>query len=515
MASVETTATSTPELVATRPSLGRLRAGVLIPIVAIAAVAALWPSAASLYEVWRDIHDYQHGFLLAPAAIVWFALALRRCGSLPVRPDLRGAVVLAVALAAWIVMRTANSVAAHQLLFPLCVWFAIWAAAGWPLARRLIAPVAFLYFATPVWEYALPLLQRLSVSVTETTLGWLGISAQVHEYTVTIPGGSFQIIEGCSGKRYFMVTLAVAVLAAALNHLRGLRAIGFVLACGALALLANWLRIVIVIHAGYTYGMQTYLVAVEHLTLGNVIFVLLLAVVLLLARRLAGPIGPASPPVEVGAAPPPRRWAAVLPVALLAAVFVTDLARSAAPADRAMPGVLPLATGRWQGPLPADVGWMPQFPGTAGARRASYSSEAGVVQLYIGTYGAQRQGQELIQYGNTLLAPGTWNRAWPHEAHALSPHTPRLASFEARAADGDLWLLAYLYDVGGWSTSQEAFAQLAYGLRSIRRPTPSGIVALAVRCDSSCKSARALAGAFWDDMSRPILAMLPSAGGNR
>ncbi len=492
------------------------KAGLVAAAVAVVTTGALWASAASLIETWNSIHDYQHGYLLALAAIVWFSLVLKRRGSMPAQPDLRGAAMLALALAAWIVMRTANSIAAHQLLFPLCIWFAIWAAAGWPFARRVIAPVAFLYFTTPVWDYALPMLQRLSVGVSETLLGWLGISAQVHEYTVTIPGGSFQIIEGCSGKRYFMVTLAVAVLAAALNHLRGLRAVGFVLACGALALLANWLRIVIVIYAGYAYGMDTYLVAVEHLTLGNVIFVLLLAVVLLLARRLGG--SALSPPLPLHrdvTAAPTRRWATALPFALLATVFAMNLARSTVPTLRAAPGALPLATAHWQGPLPAGAGWMPRFHGTAGERRASYSSGAGVVELYVGTYGAQRQGEELIQYGNSLLAPGAWNRAWPHVAQALSPHAPGLASFEARAADGDLWLLAYLYDIGGWRTNEDAFAQLAYGLRSIRRPAPSGVVALAVRCDSNCGSARALAGAFWDDMSRPIMAMLPSAGWNR
>ena len=158
------------------------------------------------------------------------------------------------------------------------------------------------------------------------------------------------------------------------------------------------------------------------------------------------------------------------------------------------------------------------FGGALGEKRAAYISaagtESGVVEIYIGTYGAQRQGSELIQYGNTLLAPGTWHRAWPSVTQPLRTRGPTLASFEAQSGDGARWLLAYLYDVGGWYTSNPAFAQLAYGLRSIRRPAPSGVVALAVRCRDDCAAARARAGAFWDDMSSQILGMLPSGRGN-
>lgn len=507
------------------------RIGPLIAAIAALAVVVLWPSVASLAEVWHDIHDYQHGYLIAVVSAAWLAFVARRRWSAAARPSLWGLAALAALLFGWIVALTSNSLIAHQLLFPAVLWAAIWAACGWTAARDAIAPVAYVYFATPIWEYALPVLQRLSVYVTETSLGWLGVTAEVHEFTVRIPNGTFQIIEGCSGKRYFMVTLAVAVLAAAVNRLRGRRAMAFVMVAGALSLIANWLRIVIVIYAGYVTDMQSYLVAVEHLTLGNVIFVLLLLTVFALARWMSRSVaqpqqpphrtedeGRVAPAVSAAATGPMPAWRSVLPLALLCLVWVITLSRASEPDDDATPGVFPLATDQWQGPLPAGATWAPLFGGALGEKRAAYLSaagtESGVVEIYIGTYGAQRQGSELIQYGNTLLAPGTWHRAWPSVTQPLRTRGPTLASFEAQSGDGARWLLAYLYDVGGWYTSNPAFAQLAYGLRSIRRPAPSGVVALAVRCRDDCAAARARAGAFWDDMSSQILGMLPSGRGN-
>lgn len=485
--------------------------------VVVIATIALWPTAESLWAFWRAIHDYQHGPLVAAVAIGWLALVAWRQRGARAASSLAGTAILAILLFAWLVAYTANSQMMHQVLFPLIAWSAVWAAAGWRNARLAVGPIAFLYFATPIWNYGVPVLQRLSVFATETALGWIGVQAQVSEFSVRIPGGTFEIIEGCSGKRYFMVTLAIAVLAANIYHLRAWRAVGYVAVCGLLAMIANWIRILIVIHAGDTYGMQTYLVAVEHRTLGQVIFGVLLVTVFLLAHWLARrypATQPEATPVDTRPVTSGGAWRAMLPVALLAITFAMTLAQAKTVDPGSPPGQWPLATGAWQGPMPGDPAWAPRYAGAAGARRAAYTSSAGRVEVYVNSYGEQRQGNELIQYSNTLLSPGSWRQAWPHATRTLGGRPP-LAAFEARDGDGSRWLLAYVFDIGGRHTTTSSLAQLYYGLQSLRDPAPSGVVALAVRCDADCSAARALAGAFWDDMSGRILGMMPTAGTDR
>lgn len=495
---------------------GRLIVPALVAIVVAAATAALWPGARSIGGNWLEIHDYRHGLLIAPIALAWLLRVAYRASSQQIRVSPVGCVLLAGALLLWIVALRANSDIGIEALFPPIIWLAILAAAGWAIAREMIAPVAYLFFAIPVWEFLLPTLQTLSVNATEAALAWTGIPAEVSEYLVTLPSGSFEIVEGCSGKRYFVVSLAVSVIAGALQHLRGWRFALLVAAGGVLALVANWLRIYVVIAAGHATEMQHYLVAVEHQTFGNVIFAALLIVIYLVTRLLARgvpqPVHPTARPVLE------RQWrlglagAALAPILLLAAaagLIHAPPAVSGAPAIQL--GHLPVAAGRWQGPLPPGNAWSPRFAGPDVERRASYRRGQGaVVEIYLNLYRWQQPGKELVYFENSLLAPGPWLRHWPaHTSFLDFTGAPGLAVLEAQNADQQHWLLAYVYKVGHWTASREPVAQASYGLQSIFRPVPAGIVSMAIQCGENCEEAQALVQDFWQEMSSSMTGMIP------
>ena len=498
----------------------RGRAGLLAVLVALSAALALWPTAESLDHEWRSINDYGHGYLVALISAVWFGIVARTQWVAPARPNLLAACVLGAGLFLWLIAYNANIVIGYQVLFPACAWMAVCAVAGWRVGLGFAAPIAFLYFAVPVWDYIVPVLQRMSVSVSETLLGWMGIPAHVSEFTVTIPEGAFQIVEGCSGKRYFMVATAAGTLMAVMERLRGWRFAVPIVGAAVLALVANWIRIIVIIYAGHVTQMQHYLVAKEHITFGAVVFGFLLAGVVLSGRlvqsRSSHAAAATAPTVPMSAASiaeePPTRMLplVVVPFGLLAVLFALMEARANATAGPANLVSLPLATGTWQGPLPPAQQWQPSYVGADAKRRAAYASADGTVEVYINAYGEQRQGRELVNFGNKLLAPGEWHRAWPETLETLSSQPP-LVSFEARSGDGSLWLVAYTFEVGGWVTVSEPLAQLGYGVRSFLGPAPSGMVALASRCIDTCEAARSRVSRFWGDSSASLLAILPDA----
>jgi exosortase len=488
-------------------------------LVALIAAAALWvmkPTVASLIDTWQNVRDYEAGFLLAAIAVIWFGLATYWARHLPAQPSFIGASLLGVTLLLWLIALNANSLMAHQLLLPIVLWSAVFATAGWQVARRLSAPIAFLYFTIPVWDHFVPVLQYLSVHAAETALGWLGVTAHVSEYTVRIPEGTFEIIEGCSGKRYFMVGLAIAVLAARHSGMRGRRFVTFVLCCGFASMVANWLRVTTVIYVGHISNMQNYLVAVEHRSFGTVIFAVLLVLISLAARRFAPEIAPspaaasAEIPSSAPSAPSPGLWRATLPMILLLVAVVVMQIRAMAPRAAASLNPFPVLASTWQGPLPPLPGWAPDYAGSDGARRAAYTSPDGTVEVYANTYAEQTQGKELVNYENTLLAPGDWHRDWPLRTETLTPEqAPPLAAFEADDDTGQRWIIAYQFKVGRWQGTSEATAQLAYGMQSFLRPTPAGVVALASRCNENCEAARALVISFWNSTSASMRAVVP------
>jgi exosortase len=383
----------------------RLPPALPILLALILATLALWPSPASLWNYWGDILDYQHGFLVAAIALAWIGRELWRGGAAGTQPSWKATLALAVVLSGWIIAVRGGIAILHQLLWPLALGLSVWSVAGWPAARRLLPPIGLLYAAIPVWDYGLPVLQRLSIYSTEHILALLGVPASVSEYRVTIPEGTFAIVEGCSGKRYFVVTLAIAYLAIAINGLRGARALLYLAAAGLLSMLVNWIRIVIVIYAGHVSNMQHYLVANEHKSLGNVLFVVLIVGVLLqgrwLARRGATSVSAASISGIANPALAPWQPLMLLPAALLVLALPASLVRKASAPMRLE--AMPIATGDWLGPLPPQAGWRPEFSAADDEQRVAYVSTTGTVELYANLYVDQASGRELIHYSNNII----------------------------------------------------------------------------------------------------------------
>jgi EpsI family protein len=265
----------------------------------------------------------------------------------------------------------------------------------------------------------------------------------------------------------------------------------------------------IVIVAGHATDMQHYFVAVEHETLGWVIFgILVLAIAYLSYRyRGDGDRQPSAPPAQQQHLSWP---AVVIPVVLMTLALVATPRLNAAETFDAHLGALPVLADRWQGPLPVSGEWRPHFVGPTRELRAAYDSDLGGVEIYANVYGVQVPGRELIFYANSLQANGEWSDL--RLAPAVSSGGPleedgRISLLVSAAADGR-WLVSYVYVIDGRVTGSEWLAQAFYGLRSLRGVAPSGVLAVAARCASDCEAARSLLGAFWKDQGPRFIALI-------
>jgi exosortase A len=467
-------------------------------------VVALWPTVDALARIWSDMFDYHHGVVVALISLVWLWRIRREIDASSVRPVRAAVPLVAIAVAAWAIAYRANSELMQQMLLPVSPILSIYAALGPQVCWRVAVPIAYLYFAIPLWEQLLPFLQALTTAVAESVLGMIGVPVQVEGHHVTIPSGQFSIVEGCSGKRYIVTGLAFAVLTAAIEGLRWRRALTLLSITAGLALVTNWIRVVTVIYVGHVTQMQGYLVAKEHRSFGYALFIPFLLAVLWIARRIErGQAAEPAPPrvAEVERRGRPADFALVM---ALTAVPIVIWARTPEHAEAPQLAPLPIVTGAWQGPLPAAAAWQPRFVNPTEERRASYAVAGQRVEIYLNVYGRQAQGHELVFHRNSVAPIDRYTLIRRLPAGSATPPAQVVAE-----SNGARWVVTQAYEVGGWRTASPALAQLYYGVHAIVRPVPAGTLAIAVRCEADCNSAASAVDGFWRDHSGELLKLIP------
>jgi EpsI family protein len=459
-----------------------------------------------LARIWEHGAEYEHGSAIIAIVAVWLVAVRGRIAAADIGARPLALPALAALLLLWLVAHRANSELMQQALMPPIILVAVLAAFGPGVARVVLLPIGYLYFAIPIWDQLIPALQSITTDVAESVLGALGVPVSIEGYHVTVPAGRFTIAEGCSGKRYLIVALAVAVAAGAMQRLRWPRFAALIAITVLSALVINWIRVIVIIYAGHVTQMQHYLVATEHFSFGYALFVPLLIAIVLAASRIGRGN---SPPARVERSPAAMRNAPIGGlagcVALLAATAFAGASNGAVTDARPVLAALPILTGQWQGPLPEQAGWNPEFAGAVEERRAAYVMDRARIEIYVNVYGRQKQGAELINDRNSVAPtaagwtvvrrlPGSWQ----------SP-----ASLIAEDAARRRWVIAYIYSSGARVTSSAALTQLHYGTRAILRPAPAGVIALAAPCATDCELAATHVSQFWNDHGRELAQIIP------
>ena len=475
-------------------------------LLSITAVVALWPTWPALLKTWSESADYNHGPLIALIALLWLFYASRHAANESRPGSWPALVLLALALGVWLISFKAHVEAGKQTLAPLIIWLAVASGAGWRAAIALAAPVFYLYFAIPIWEALVPLLQWMTVTVTRGALGAIGIPVKIDGVLVTIPEGSFIVQEGCSGKKYLMVAVALAWLVAAMNSLGRRRALLYLATAAGLALVANWIRVIIIIYAGHVTDMKHYFVAREHVTLGWLIFLVLIAVVVVVGSKLRG-LNDAevrSSSGSISSAGPTGYASRVPTLALLCfpTLAFALMAHARVPAPAAATS-LPAPIEGWQGPLAPSEAWMPAYSGATTQARAAFESGGQRVEAYSATFATQAEGTELIHYSNRMYGEG-----WTLYSKQISNRTLSqerslsVTALKARSPSAAIWLIDYYYVVDGVLTPRESTAQLLYGLRSWTHAADSSVVIAAAACaPNSCDAAGSALQAYWSARS--------------
>ena len=162
----------------------------------------------------------------------------------------------------------------------------------------VLVPVSLVWFITPVWNGLNGVLQKISVMGVNQIMRFTDVPTLVEGNFVHIPSGTFEIADGCSGLRYLITALALAIIYCFLNLTRKRAIAIFFLAAIAGALVTNWIRIALLIYIGDYTEMQSSLIN-DHNTFGWYIFVPFVFLLFYFGGKLEPPQPPPPPLVPV------------------------------------------------------------------------------------------------------------------------------------------------------------------------------------------------------------------------
>lgn len=461
-------------------------------------VIGTWPTLVGIGSRWLKFDEsYSHGYMVLAVSLY---LSFRKW------QDIRPAVgfyplwlLPCVLFVAFYLVGSILLIEAFQefALLPIlfCGLLVLW---GWRQARNFLIPIGILLFTIPIWDYLAWYLQLITVAVNQFMLSWLDIEFIVEGVIVYFPGvGAFEIAHGCSGLRYLLVGLTLTGLYSELNYKRLQDRLWLCLAGVMLALIANWIRVFVIIYVGYESDMTSSLIN-EHDFFGWWVFAGTLVPLFLFGRWLEG-----KAPTEVAAKPVRSRkgnarFATGITIGGTALFAVVGWLLEPVQDDRSVTDsiahVSPIAGQPQWMPLFENelMGWRPQvdwpdrvFSQSFFAPGITPSETASEVRLFLGlySYDYQRPRREIVQYNNRLYDPGKFLPTVTFTVPVEGSGELAGLALKELGSDSRLYVAYGYYVEGRWETN-ELKAKLAQLPGIFNARSDASLLVIGLACNS-------------------------------
>ncbi len=450
-----------------RPASIAWRVPILLTVATIGLVLAFHaPTLRSMVAIWAHNASFAHGFFVAPMAAFLAWTNRRRLALLEPAPSRSGIGLAALSGLAWVLAHGVGVQVGEQAALVAMVLGVVWGLLGTRVARATAFPLGFLFFAVPFGESLFPILIHVTAKMAVLSLALVGIPVALEGNYIRLPGAEWVVSETCSGLRFLLVILTVGSVYAYLTYSKPSRRVAFLALCVLFAILANGLRVWIIVMVGYATDMRSPLVW-SHAWLGWVLFGAMTAALFLVGNRWgdrdSSAETPGASPVGQGAADPARGqtrfWVAASALAVISAGWVglAGALEGARPpsADRvALPPLSP--GGGWNRLSFRPWEWKPHYGGARAAIDEAFEKDGRIVCLYVGYYRGQRQGNEMIQATNSVVR--STDPFWRISAEGarvvpLRGRRLRMAQLDIRSPAGKLRVWRWYWVGGKYLTS--------------------------------------------------------------
>lgn len=384
---------------------------------ALATLTGVW--AATLVIFHRDVADLAEiywnsttfGHCLFVLPVVGWLVWQRRGEVARLSPAAwwGGLAVPVGGATAWFLGDIAGIALFRHIGLVLMLQGAVVALLGPQVTCALLFPLAYLGFLVPFGESLDAPLQVVTRDIAVPLLHLVGVPATTDGVLITTPTGWFEVAEACSGAKFVIAMIAYGALVANVCYVDWRRRAAFFAMAMVVPVLANGVRAFGTIYAAHLTSVAAA-TGFDHIVYGWIFFAIVMAGVLAIGWRWFDR-DPDAAWVDIDriAAAPFRVAAggfvggvtiAVATLAYLAGAIVSARA-DALPAQLYLPDV----PGWSRIGIDDRALWQPNYPTADHRLYGRYADDAGhVVDVAVAVYAGQREGHELVAFGQGVLA---------------------------------------------------------------------------------------------------------------
>ena len=395
------------------------RRALLLFALGFASLVAIYiDTVLDLWDGWGRTGTFAHGYIIFPVSawLVW-RLRHRLASTVPKAQPLALIPLVGCGLF-WLAGHSAGVHAPEQYAFVAMVPCLVWGVFGNDVTKRILYPLAFLFFAVPAGDFLMPTLMDHTADFTVAALRLSGVPVFREGNYFTIPSGNWSVVEACSGLRYLIASITLGFLFAYLNYRSTSRRVAFIVASMLVPILANWLRAYMIVMIAHL-SSNTLATGVDHLIYGWLFFGLVMMLLFWVGNfwRDDDEADLAPLPVASGTllAWKSTSWRGI-------GVMTAAVIAVAAPwpalgdwleqlADGPHPGAIAIErVDGWQGGATAFSTFVPHYTHARSTAIETFAAGDRKVGLFVAYYSGQLNNGKMVTYDNdvVIVADKVW-----------------------------------------------------------------------------------------------------------
>ena len=236
-----------------------------------------YSTVESMVQIWLRSETFTHGFLILPISLYLIWQNKKQLSVIEPVTQLLALPLIAIVTFGWLMASLVDVLVVQQWAFVTLLLLIVLLVMGWSVVKQILFPLLYLYFMVPFGEQFITPMMYMTADFVITAIELTGIPIYSEGTFFSLPSGNWSVVEGCSGVRYLIASIALGTLYAYMTYTSYLKRSVFILASIISPIVANWIRAFIIVMLGHFSGMKLA-TGVDHLIYGWVFFGIVLFV---------------------------------------------------------------------------------------------------------------------------------------------------------------------------------------------------------------------------------------------